>query len=84
MNVEYLNQLQEGESCRVEELEISGAMRRRLSELGFISGSAVTCLQSNFSGDMTAYYVRGAVIALRTSETARIRINFTKNCCKVI
>lgn len=74
MSAEYLSQLREGESCTVESLEISGAMRYRLSELGFIGGSDVTCLQNNFSGNMTAYFVRGAVIALRRSETSRIKI----------
>lgn len=70
----YLSQLKEGESCTVQSLEISGAMRCRLSELGFINGGCVKCLQNNFSGSMTAYFVRGAVIALRKSETSRIKI----------
>lgn len=74
MSETYLSQLKEGESCTVKGLEISGAMRYRLSELGFIDGSGVTCLQDNFSGNMTAYFIRGAVIALRKSETSRIKI----------
>lgn len=74
MSETYLSQLREGESCTVKSLEISGAMRYRLSELGFINGCGVMCLQRNFSGNMTAYFVRGAVIALRMSETSRIKI----------
>ncbi|MDE6788455.1 MAG: ferrous iron transport protein A [Ruminococcus sp.] len=74
MNIIYLSQLKEGESCTVQSLEISGAMRYRLSELGFISGSDVTCLQKSFSGDPTAYFVRGAVIALRKNDASRIKI----------
>lgn len=70
----YLSQLAEGESCTVQSIEISGAMRYRLNELGFISGSGVTCLQRSFSGDPTAYFVRGAVIALRRSDASRIKI----------
>lgn len=70
----YLSQLEEGESCTVKSLEISGAMRYRLNELGFISGSDVMCLQRSFSGDPTAYFVRGAVIALRRSDASRIKI----------
>ncbi|MCM1132154.1 MAG: ferrous iron transport protein A [Ruminococcus flavefaciens] len=74
MNRTYLSQLEEGESCTVEGLEISGAMRYRLSELGFINGSGVTCLQKSFSGDPVAYFVRGAVIALRKSDASKIKI----------
>lgn len=74
MSEKYLSQLSEGESCTVKSLEISGAMRYRLNELGFINGCDVMCLQNNFSGNMTAYFVRGAVIALRRSETSRIKI----------
>lgn len=74
MSEAYLSQLREGESSTVTGLEIGGAMRYRLSELGFTDGSGVTCLQSNFSGNMTAYFIRGAVIALRQSETSRIKI----------
>lgn len=70
----YLNQLKEGESCTVSKLEINGAMRYRLSELGFIQGSEVTCLQKSFSGDPTAYFVRGAVIALRKDDASKIKI----------
>lgn len=70
----YLSQLAEGESCTVRSIEINGAMRYRLNELGFISGSDVTCLQRSFSGDPTAYFVRGAVIALRRSDASRIKI----------
>lgn len=74
MNNIYLNQLKEGESCTIEELEITGAMRCRLSELGFIKGSRVVCLQRSFSGEPTAYFVKGAVIALRKADTSKIKI----------
>ncbi|MDE6520558.1 MAG: ferrous iron transport protein A [Ruminococcus sp.] len=70
----YLSQLKEGESCIIKSLEISDSMRYRLNELGFISGSYVTCLQRSFSGDPTAYFVKGTVIALRKNDTSRIKI----------
>lgn len=78
MNIKYLSHLKEGESCTVKSIEISGAMRCRLNELGFISGSPVICLQKSFSGDPTAYFVRGAVIALRKNDASKIKITVHK------
>lgn len=69
-----LSQLKEGESCIIERLEMERNMRCRLNELGFISGTRVICLQKSFSGDPTAYFVKGAVIALRKSDASRIKI----------
>ncbi|MBR4362078.1 MAG: ferrous iron transport protein A [Ruminococcus sp.] len=67
-----LSSLREGDSCIVRELRAHGRMRQRLSELGFIAGARVTCLQRSFTGDPAAYFVRGAVIALRDSDASTI------------
>lgn len=69
-----LSQLKEGESCIIKRLEMSRDMRYRLSELGFISGTKIICLQKSFSGDPTAYFVKGAVIALRKADASKIKI----------
>jgi len=62
--------LREGECARVTYLISNGAMRRRLQDIGLVEGTLVQCVQKNFSGDPTAYAIRGAIIALR-SEDAR-------------
>ena len=67
-----LSSLREGDSCIVRRLAIHGAMRRRLGELGFVGGSRVTCLQRSFLGDPAAYFVKGAVIALRDADAAKV------------
>nr|WP_297178569.1 FeoA family protein [uncultured Agathobaculum sp.] len=69
-----LSALDEGAEARVRALHLSGGMRRRLQDLGLVAGTRVTCLQRACSGDPTAYRIRGAVIALRTDDTARIEI----------
>lgn len=52
-----------------------GPMRRRLMDLGFVPGTAVECLCRNAWGSLTAYGLRGAVIALRPADAAGIRVS---------
>lgn len=67
-----LSSLCEGQLCSVRELLINGKMRSRLSDLGLIEGTQVLCLMKSFSGDPTAYLIRGAVIALRNDDASKI------------
>lgn len=71
--IKQLSELKEGESGIIEALD-SGVFLR---EIGFIRGTAIKCLHRSFSGDPTAYLIKGAVIALRRSDSDRIR-------CKII
>ncbi len=70
--ISELSALSEGQCCRVRELLIDGRMRSRLSDLGLIRGTRVTCLQKSASGDPVAYLIRGAVIALRSEDSSRV------------
>lgn len=70
-----LSSLHEGEHGRVAKLLIGGKMRSRLSDLGLIEGTEVSCLQKSASGDPTAYLIRGAVIALRCEDASRVIID---------
>ena len=64
--------LRPGEAARVARLEIAPGMRRRLLDLGFTEGTKVRCLFDAPGGDPKAYWVRGAIIALRREDAARI------------
>ena len=70
-----LSVIGEGSLGRVAELDFTGAMRRRLLDMGLIPGARVECLQKSPSGDPVAYLIRGAVIALRREDSSRILIN---------
>ena len=74
-NICTLNNLNEGEKCRVKKLLIQGNMRKRLRDIGFIEGTNVDCLKKSISGDPTAYLIRGAVIALRSDDSSRIIVS---------
>lgn len=72
--ISTLNMLREGEHGRVTSLMLDGKMRSRLSDLGLIEGTRVSCLQRSSSGDPIAYLIRGAVIALRNDDSSRVMI----------
>ncbi len=69
-----LSGLSEGEDARVRALRLTGGMRRRVQDLGLVAGTRVTCIQRAAAGDPTAYLIRGAVIALRQADAARIEV----------
>jgi DtxR family Mn-dependent transcriptional regulator len=51
-----------------------GLQRRRLMDLGMVPGTVVSADIRSWSGDPTAYSVRGASIALRRNQAAMIHI----------
>lgn len=69
-----LNTLKEGQSARVESIAARGSMRRRLQDIGLISGTRVTCLGRSPFGDPSAFLIRGAAIALREEDSRNILV----------
>ena len=63
-----LSALAEGESAYVTEISASPAMDRRLTDLGLVRGTRVTCVLRSPAGDPCAYLIRGALIALRRTD----------------
>lgn len=74
INLCKLSQLNECESAVVKEIHLNGSMRRRLQDLGLITGTKVKCIFKNPSGNTAAFCVRGAVIALRKCDSALIDV----------
>lgn len=70
--MEKLCALLPGQRATVLGLENQEPLRRRLMELGLVPGTEVMCLGRSPGGDPAAYRVRGAVIALRAADCARI------------
>lgn len=69
-----LNELNEGQIATVTDIQLDGAIRRRLLDLGLISGTKVKCVMKSHHGDPVAYKIRGALIALRNCDTKHIQI----------
>ena len=73
--VRVLGQLAVGEGGVVRALGLDGAMRRRLLELGLVPGTRAECVLRAPTGSPAAYLVRGAVLALRQCDAARVEVS---------
>ncbi len=73
-DVTTLDRLKVGQRAAVTAVSAAEDQRRRLQELGFVPGGAVTAVQESPWGDPVAYAVCGAVIALRRADARRIAV----------
>lgn len=74
MHTATLYDMKNGECAVIENINISGDIRQRLFDLGFIKDSRVLCVGHCPCGDPAAYLIRGAVIALRSEESRNITV----------
>ena len=70
-----LNDIAPGEHAVIRSLQSTGSMRRRLLDIGLIENTNVECLGRSPGGDPSAYFIRGAVIAIRSEDCADILIH---------
>lgn len=73
-NLTSLSSLSLGKVGKIKGLQCDGMLRRRMLDLGLIDDTIVEALYKSPSGDPTAYYVRGAVIAIRSEEAEKILV----------
>ncbi len=69
-----LNNLPIGQKGIVADLLSNGTERRRMLDLGVVQGTTIEALQKSPSGDPIAYFIRGAVIALRDEDADKIKV----------
>lgn len=69
-----MTQMQPGTSARVLHLNCTGAIRRRLQDMGLIEGTQVECLFRHSRGGPCAYQIRGAAVALRPADSDQILV----------
>lgn len=70
-----LNLINPGQHAKIKELLSTGTMRRRLLDIGLIENTDVECLGRSPAGDPTAYLIRGAVIAIRSEDSKKIKVS---------
>ena len=63
-----LSDLRPGQRGVVRALHSTGAMRRRLLDIGLVEDTGVECLGRSPGGDPAAFLIRGAVIAIRDRD----------------
>lgn len=73
-----LDRLPIGETGRILEVGGTESEARRLQELGFAPGGKVEAVFESPWGDPVAYYVRGAVVALRRRDAGAILVSFAE------
>lgn len=71
--IRFLSDLTVGESGRIFKIE-NCVIKKRLTELGFTPESRVAVLHRNIGGSVCAYYIKGAVIALRIEDSVNILV----------
>ncbi len=69
-----LDRLSPGECGEVCSLELLGGMRRRLQDLGLVIGTHIRCVGRSPMGDPAAFLIRGAVIALRDTDSRLVTV----------
>ncbi len=69
-----LDQLKPGMEATVTRINTSQDLRSKLERFGLVSGTRVACRYRNPWGDVTALAFRGSVLALRTRDLAKIRV----------
>ena len=74
-----LSMLNPGERADVVKVSAEPAMSQRLSALGLAKGTPVACLHKSLSGNICAYQIRDAVIAMRRETAASVAVDICRN-----
>ncbi|WP_199883902.1 FeoA family protein [Anaerosinus massiliensis] len=74
MSKPSLTQLEIGQTCHVNTIELTGLLKRRVLDLGLVPGTLVKCVRRSPSGNPVAYHVRGTTIALRNEDADFIKV----------
>ncbi len=75
LTTKSLNCLPIGKTAIVSHLDATGKDRRRFLDLGLVNGTLIEAVQKSPSGDPIAYFIKGAMIALRKEDAEKIFIN---------
>lgn len=73
-NIFTLDTLDVGSIATVVSVGAVDGMRRRLFDLGVVEGTSVECVGRSPFSDPSAYFIRGAVIALRRDDSRKILV----------
>lgn len=72
-------QIPAGALARITALNVQGADKRRLMDLGFCLGAELERVFDAPLGGTIAFRIRGTVIALRDDQTDKIEVELCKN-----
>ena len=69
-----LDEMKLGEEAIIARLDVTGSIRRRLLDIGMIEGTKVECVMKSPAGELSAYSIRGALIAIRKEDAKNIKV----------
>ena len=72
MQQKSLLSLDIGKTYILSHVDLQGALRHRILDLGFTEGAEIKCLFKAPSGSPLAFLIRGSVIALRKADAEKI------------
>ena len=72
-----LREMEPGQRARITELTASGSIRRRLLDIGLVEGTEIKCVGKSPAGDPAAFYIRGAIIAIRSEDGSNVIAEIT-------
>lgn len=61
-----------GQKVRVKKVISNSSIKRRLLDIGLTPGTIIERALENFSGNLSAYMIRGALIAIRNEDASEI------------
>lgn len=64
---------QKAKVCCIDE---KSAMQRRFLDIGLTEGTNVECTLVSYGGEMKAYMIKGAVIAIRKEDANLVEIEY--------
>lgn len=70
-----MNELKVGEKGIVAQINSKNDLKRRLLDIGLVSGGEIECVGVSPLGDPSAYLIKGAVIAVRDKDCRKIIVN---------
>ena len=74
-NKKKLSELSPDEKCKVLAINSVPEIKRRLLDMGLIPGTTVYCAFKSPWGDPSAYFIRGALVALRQEDADKIIVS---------
>ncbi len=77
-NLRPLSELLPGEKGVIQKLKTKGAIRRRLMDMGFVTGTSVEVEKTAPLGDPVDILVKGCHVSIRKEEAQNVWVELAK------
>ena len=74
MNKITLNNTKIGQKTKVLKIINDNSIKRRLLDMGLTPGTEVETVLKNYGGNLVAYMIRGALVAIRNEDAEGILV----------